>query len=108
MNFEQLNTIDKANEGVVLDVLDPRTGGLWEEDGKVAKIRIFGVDSKEFEKLDKEASADAFKSLRNKGESKESPVEKEIERCIRLTVDWENIGDDTGPVDFNYKNAKKF
>ena len=104
-NLEQFEVVTNANDGVKMPVIRPDTGEEWVEDSGPVTVTVYGVDSKEFEKITKEHSEKAMKALRTR--QMPSANENEIERCVRLTKSWENIGDSTGDLEFNFKNAKK-
>ncbi len=106
MNIEQFSTEEKANEGAVMEVVNPQTDEVWMDGDNPITITVMGVDSKEFERIQKESDERDLKVLTKKQKQK-SLREENISRAIKLTNGWSGIGDSTGDLEFNYSNALK-
>lgn len=89
MKLSTLDSTTKANDGVWIDIGDPRTGaktGL--------QVRVLGADAKAYKAAEKELRADIVR-----GKEYDDP---EAELALRTSLDWRGAeGDDGKEVAFS-------
>ena len=83
MDLKQLDTKEKSNEGVWMDVLYPSTG---EPTG--LRLKLAGIDSDLFAEFSRERSKKAVQSAAGGGK-KEEGENYTAELLAHLTIDWE-------------------
>lgn len=115
MGLARLNTAKAANEGRVMQVLDPqtRTPAINEKTGGVVSITLRGRDSDAHIAAEMQARNEAMDRMQQTGRwTAEEVDQKDTENLARLVVGWDNVpacwvdgSSNEAPVDFSLENA---
>ncbi len=105
MDLTQLDTRKAANEGRELVIVDPATG--LDTD---IKILLAGQDSDIFQKLDRKASRERFKRLKQGRQLNLTPEEiedEQLQMLVACTLGWSDLLENGQPVTFSATEAKR-
>jgi len=101
--LEQLGTTENADKGVRM-VLEDVDGDPVMEGKKEVAFIVMGNDSKEYQKVLKQISADVLKEAMGKKKKKRDDDKVNKDAVARCVIKWENVIVDGKELECNYKN----
>lgn len=111
-NLDRFKTKDRANEGALLQVLDPTTGALLldEETAEVVSIRLLGADSDVYRQKQWDLAREALRTRKARGVSASVVDMEDAERQMiamlaELTLEWHHIEWGEGTLPCTKENA---
>jgi len=106
MDLAQFDLIEAAERGVDVDIINPMTDELLEDDdGKVVSIKILGKDARKWQQTAKKIQARNANKYRGK-DVPPSQLEKDlIEIAAECTISWSNIDFNDSKLPCNTSNA---
>jgi len=111
MDLSTLSTKQKSEDGVVMEVEDPRDGDpLLDEDGNPVTITVAGSDSKAYRTYSRKAQNKRLKNLKP-GQRKidldaAEMEEEQLNLLVECTLDWDGIAWEGKPLECTKPNAK--
>ena len=110
MDLSTLSTKQKSEEGVVMEVEDPRTGDpLLDDDSNAITITVAGSDSKAYRTYSRKIQNRRLKNLKP-GQRKidldsESMEVEQLELMSKCTLAWSGVAWNGALLECNYANA---
>lgn len=106
MDLTTLSTVEKAEAGFKMEIVNPATGVPVG-----ATITLVGIDSKIYQDAQHKISNKRMKRMNSRGGVKFALTSEEvefesIELLARCTLGWENVDWEGSPLPFNFENAK--
>ena len=106
MDLTTLSTVEKAEAGFKMEIVNPATGVPVG-----ATITLAGIDSKIYQDAQHKISNKRMKRMNSRGGVKFALTSEEvefesIELLARCTLGWENVDWEGSPLPFNFENAK--
>jgi len=100
MDLKQLDTKQRSNEGVLMDIVYPGSG---EPTG--VRIRVAGIDSDRFNDFARQRSKKAVQQAAT-GKGEESNEDYAVELLTACTIDWEGVEYEGQELECTHENAK--
>ena len=106
MDLTTLSTMEKAESGFKMEIVNPATGVPVG-----ATITIAGTDSKIYQDAQHKIANKRMKRMNNRGGMKFALTSEEVEMesielLSRCTLGWDNIDWEGAPLKFSMENAK--
>jgi len=101
MDLKQLDTKQRSNEGVLMDIVYPGSG---EPTG--VRIRVAGIDSDRFNEFARERSKKAVQQAATGSNKEESNEDYAVELLSACTIDWEGVEYNGEGLECTRENAK--
>lgn len=97
MDLSQLSTKELSDQGVVMTVINPKTGEELSSNGEVVTLTLAGIDSDRYRAHQRKLQNRRLKSLsRGRGAKLDLDAddldEESLDTLVACTLDWSGIG----------------
>jgi hypothetical protein len=101
MDLKQLDTKQRSNEGVMMDIVYPGSG-----EATGVRIRVAGIDSDRFNEFARQRSKQAVQHAASGGKKEEDSEDYAVDLLAACTIDWEGVEYDGQELECTRENAK--
>lgn len=115
MPILKYSTLDAANEGTWMTIVDPETGASMYENDEPVRLKLAGSDSKIYQKFESDLQNLLMSRAIKKNNrvimpklSSEESKERDLKLAVALTLDWSNVilKEGESPAPFTKENVE--